>query len=347
MRIAECAPVADYEHVVRAHDRESGLMAIVAIHNTRRGPALGGCRMRAYSSDAEAMDDVLRLARGMTYKNALADLPFGGGKSVIIGDPATLKTPALLRAMGRFIHTLSGAYTVAEDVGTTPADMAALRLETPFVAGLEGAGGDPSPATAWGVYCGIRAAVEERLGRGDLKGLRIALQGLGNVGWSIARLLAHDGASLFVCDIDDRKVEAAQRAFGATPVSARRIYEIQSDVFVPCALGAIINDDTIPLLRTRIVAGSANNQLAEERHGLALKKSNILYAPDYAINAGGVINIYHEHKGDYRQRDAFEHIARIYDTLQAIFKRSRRLDIPPSLAADQLAEERFQRKAAA
>lgn len=347
MRIADYRPIADYERVVRAHDRETGLTAIIAIHNTRRGPALGGCRMYPYASDAEALADALRLARGMTYKNALADLPFGGGKSVIIGDPATLKSEALMRAMGRFVHSLDGCYTIAEDVGTNPSDMAVLRAETPFVAGLEGAGGDPSPATAWGVYCGIRAAAEERLGCADLRGVRVAIQGLGNVGWMLARLLANDGALLTVGDIDDARVEAARRAFGATPVPAYRIYDAVADIFAPCALGAVINDDTLPRLRASIVAGSANNQLAEERHGNALRQANILYAPDYAINAGGVINIYHEYRGDYRQKDAFEHIAGVYDTLKTIVRRARRLDIPTSLAADQLAEDRFRGQAAA
>ena len=342
MKIVESKHISDYERVVIASDRESGLEAIIAIHNTRRGPALGGCRMWPYDHEASALEDALRLAKGMTYKNALADLPFGGGKSVIIGNPARDKSPERLKAMGRLVQHLNGVYTIAEDVGTTPEDMSVIRTETPFVAGLpEGGSGDPSPATAWGVFCGIRAAVRERLRRDDLKGLTVAIQGLGHVGWSLARRLNDAGAHLIVCDIDDGRAREAQRAFGATPVPAYRIYESAADIFAPCALGAILNDETIPELKATIVAGSANNQLAENRHGADLMSRNILYAPDYAINAGGVINIYYEYCGTYDQQAAYKHIAGIGETLQSIFNRSRRLDIPTNAAANHIAEDRF------
>jgi leucine dehydrogenase len=342
MKIADSKPIGDYERIVRACDRESGLKAIVAIHNTRRGPALGGCRMWSYASEAEALEDALRLAHGMTYKNALADLPFGGGKSVIIADKKTHKSEALLRSMGKLVQSLNGTYTIAEDVGTTPKDMAVIREETPFVAGLpDGGSGDPSPATAWGVYQGIKAAMRERLGHDDLTGVRVAVQGLGNVGWNLAQRLSDAGAVLLVSDIHDSRMSEAQHTFGATPVPAYRIYDAPTDIFAPCALGAIINDDTLPRLKAKIVAGSANNQLAEDRHGIDLKSANILYAPDYAINAGGVINIYYEYCGTYDRDTAFKHIAGIGDTLSAIFKRARRLDIPTNAAANHIAEDRF------
>lgn len=342
MQILDGKPIGDYERIIRAHDRESGLKAIIVVHNTRRGPALGGCRMWPYQSEEEALNDALRLARGMTYKNALADLPFGGGKSVIIGDPKTQKSDALMRAMGQIVDSLNGAYTIAEDVGTAPADMDIIHSETPYVAGLsDGGSGDPSPATAWGVYCGLLAATKDRLNRIDVKGLSVAIQGLGNVGWHLARHLSDAGAILTVTDIDEARMTDAQRAFGATPVDPDHIYDTEVDVFAPCALGGVINDDTVCRLRAKIVAGSANNQLAEDRHGAVLKAANILYAPDYAINSGGVINIYYEYVGKYDHQIAFQHVARIGETLTMIFDRARRLDIPTNAAADHIAEERF------
>ena len=347
MKITRIADFPDYELVLRIADSASGLRAYVALHSTRRGPALGGCRMWNYLSDGRAIEDVLRLARGMTYKGALADLPFGGGKSVILGDPGKDKSPALLRAMGRAVEALGGRYVVAEDVGTSPADMAVMHEETSHVAGLDGAGGDPSPATAWGVFCGMRAAVRERLGKPDLEGLSVAIQGLGNVGRHLATLLVQDGAELVVADTDNARLAEARRQFGATVVPAYRIYDMPVDVFAPCALGAVLGDDTLPRLKAKVIAGSANNQLAEDRHGTALRDLKILYAPDYAINAGGVINIHHAQGGRYDQKAAFDHIARIYDTVLAICKRARRLDIPTSVAADQLAADRFRAKQAA
>jgi len=342
MQIVESGRIGDYERVVRAFDRESGLKAIVAIHNTRRGPALGGCRMWDYSDDADALEDALRLARGMTYKNALADLPFGGGKTVVMGDSIKDKKPALLKALGELVQSLEGAYTIAEDVGTTPEDMSVIHTVTPYVAGLsDGGSGDPSPATAWGVYCGIKSAVEERLETKDLRGLSVAIQGLGNVGWHLARRLHEAGAKLFVSDIRNQRMREAEERFRATPVPAYRIYDAPVDIFAPCALGAVINDETVPRLKAKIVAGSANNQLAEHRHGDELKARNILYAPDYAINAGGVINISYEYGGAYDREAAYRHIGGLGATLSAIFKRSRRLDISTNAAANHIAEDRF------
>ena len=348
MKITEFAPIADYERVLRADDPDTGLTAIIALHDTSRGPALGGCRIWPYADEEAALNDVLRLSRGMTYKNALAELPFGGGKSVIIGDSATVKSDTLLRAMGRFVQALDGRYIIAEDVGTCPADMSVMRQETPFVAGREdGGSGDPSPATAWGAFRGIQASVRERLGRDDLKGLKVALQGIGNVGWHLARHLSDSGAVLWVTDVEDKRLDRARRRLGATPVAINAIYDLDVDLFAPCALGAVINDDTIGRLKAKIVAGSANNQLAEDRHGSLLKEKGILYAPDYAINAGGVINIYYEYCGAYDRDAAYAHVGRIHDTLTTIYGRARGRNLPTHIAADRVAEDRFRVKEAA
>lgn len=330
-----------HEEVAFCSDAQSGLKAIIAIHNTNRGPALGGCRMWPYESDDAALTDALRLSRGMTYKSALADLNMGGGKSVIIGDAKSMKSEALFRAMGRFVESLGGRYTVAEDVGITVPDVQMMARETRFVAGTpERGAGDPSPSTAYGVYMGIRAAAAHRLNRTSLEGLTVAVQGLGSVGWNLCRYLHDDGAQLIVTDIDKAAVTRAVETFGATAVPSEEIYGVQAEVFAPCALGAIINDETLKVLKTSVVAGSSNNQLAEPRHGLELHNRGILYAPDYVINAGGVINISHEGP-DYDKARAFKHVAKIHDTLTEIFKRSAAAGVPTFEAADRLAEERF------
>ncbi len=337
-----------HEQVVFCADADSGLRAIIAIHNTNLGPGLGGCRMWPYADDAEALQDALRLARGMTYKSAITGLPYGGGKSVIIGDPKTQKTEALLRAMGRFIDTLGGRYQTAEDVGTTVTDMDILRQETEFAHGLSGASGDPSPATAYGVFMGLRAALYFKHERDDLRGLTVAVQGLGNVGKRLCRYLADAGARLIVADIREDAMQAAIRDFGATPVSPDAIHKIEADVFAPCALGAILNDATIPDLRAGIVAGSANNQLAEPRHGEALRERGVLYAPDYVINAGGLIDIHvGEDGGD--QEAVLKRTAEIYNTTLTILERAAREERATDTIADRMAEERFrgQRKARA
>lgn len=331
----------DHQQVVFCNIPSCGLKAIIAIHDTTRGPAVGGCRMWPYRSRAEALEDALRLSRGMTYKAAVAELPFGGGKSVIIGDPRTDKSERLFRALGVCIDKLAGRYVVAEDVGTSLADMEWVRKQTRHVAGIaEGGGGDPAPATAHGVYHGIRAAVRHRLGRDSLDGIAVAVQGLGHVGALLCRLLAADGARLTVADIDDRALRCAVEGFGAVAVAPEAIYDAEVDVLAPCALGAVINDDTVPRLAAAIVAGSANNQLARDRHGAALGARGILYAPDYVINAGGIINIAHEGPG-YRRAEAFAHVARIHDTLMTLFARADADGVPTNQAADRLAEERF------
>lgn len=334
-----------HEEVAFFHDAEAGLKAIIAIHNTNRGPAVGGCRMWPYASEAEALSDVLRLSRGMTYKSALAELPYGGGKSVILADPRRDKTPALLRAMGRCVNTLGGHYVIAEDVGISVADVEVMAEETPHVTGVRTRGsGNPAPATAYGVHLGIKAAVRYRLGRETLAGLSVAVQGLGQVGLELCRLLAADGAQLIVTDIHSELVDLAVRELGARAMAPEDIYQAEADVFAPCALGAILNDETIPRLSARVVAGSANNQLAEKRHGQALRSRGILYAPDYAINAGGVI--YVSHAGPvFDHARALAHVAGIHDTLLEIFARADRERIPTSRAADLLAEEHFRKPA--
>ncbi len=341
MRALDSVDFDDHEQVVFCNIPSSGLRAIIAIHNTARGPAVGGCRMWPYRSQDEALKDVVRLSRGMTYKAAIAELPFGGGKSVIIGNPRTDKTERLFRALGVCIDKLAGRYIVAEDVGTSPADMDWVRKQTRHVAGIaEGGSGDPSPTTAHGVYHGVRAAVQHRLGRDSLDGIAVAVQGLGHVGFQLCRLLAADGVRLVVTDIDAEAVRRAVDGFGATAVEPDAIHGIAVDVFAPCALGAVINDHTVPRIKARIVAGSANNQLAEDRHGAALRRHGILYAPDCVINAGGIINIAHEGP-DYCQADALAHVARIRDTLAEIFARADAEDIATNVAADRVAEERF------
>ena len=334
-----------HEKVLFGHDPDTGLKAIIALHNTSRGPALGGCRMWAYRSDEEAVTDVLRLSRGMTYKSALADLPFGGGKSVIIGDAKTMKSEALFRAMGRLVESLGGRYRVAEDVGVTVADVEAMARETDYVAGIPAGGaGDPSPATAWGVFCGLKASVRHRLGRDDLRGLTVAVQGLGAVGRHLCAHLHAAGAHLFVADLNEQAVRQAVEAWNAVAVAPDEIHTVAAEVFAPCALGAVLNDVSIPQLDCAVVAGSANNQLATLQDGAALKARGILYAPDYVINAGGIVNISHESQlsgAAYDKATAFAHVARIGDTLAEIYRLAERADLPTSEAADRLAEQRF------
>ncbi len=323
-------------------DPASGLKAIIAVHNLNLGPALGGCRMYPYADEAAALEDVLRLSRGMTYKSALAGLDFGGGKSVIIGDPATDKSPALFESLGRFVNTLGGSYIVAEDVGTGVADMEIVARTTRHVRGTRESGSaDPSPATAWGVFNGIKAAVKHRFGRDDLTGLRVAIQGLGHVGIVLAEHLRQAGAELLVSDVDDASVLAAVTRFGATAVPVDAITAAEADIFAPCALGAILDDASIAGMRARIIAGAANNQLAEDHHGEALRRAGILYAPDFVINAGGVINIAHEYPA-YDRKAAFDHIAGIYDTLVDLFRRAETEDIATNVMADRMAWERVE-----
>jgi leucine dehydrogenase len=334
----------DFEQVQFCRDRQTGLSTIIAIHDTSLGPAAGGCRMWPYTSESEALRDVLRLARGMSLKSAMAELPLGGGKSVILGDPRHQKSPELLRAFGRFVESLGGRYLVAEDVGITVRDVEVIAGETRYAAGLSrgaGSSGDPSPLTAQGVHAGIRAAVAHRLGREDLRGLRVAVQGVGAVGFALCRMLHAEGASLVVADVSCQAVARAVECFGARALAPDEIVAADVDVFAPCALGAVIDDTSLPRIRAVIVAGSANNQLAEARHGDALHARGILYAPDYVINAGGIVNVACELAGSYDPDEALELVARIGPRLSALFAEADAKGEPPSRVADRMARARL------
>jgi leucine dehydrogenase len=336
-----------HEQILFGHDAASGLSTIIALHDTRLGPAAGGCRMWPYASSYEALTDALRLSRGMTYKNALAGLDLGGGKSVIIADPNKDKTPALLRAFGHQVESLHGRYITAEDVGITSDDMEIVSQVSRHALGTKATGlGDPSPYTAIGVFVGLKAAVGYRRGDDDLNGLVVSVQGLGNVGYGVAKLLHHAGAKLIVSDINKAVVDHAVAEFGATAVDARIAHKVAADVFCPCALGAGLNAATIPQIRAGIVAGAANNQLATEADGMALREADILYAPDYAINAGGVISIAlgKPGEGDDKVR---QQVVAIGDTLTAIFRRADAEGRSTQSVADAMAEERLSRTARA
>lgn len=338
----------NHEHLSFYCDPETGLRAIIAVHNTSRGPALGGCRMFPYASDEEALRDALRLSRGMTYKSALAGLNLGGGKSVIIGDPREHKSDALLEAMGRFLNQLGGLYIAAEDSGTSVADLKVMGRHTAHVAGIaerpgfngKPSNGDPSPATAYGTFVGLQAAVQHKFGRSDLEGIKVAIQGIGNVGYRLARHLKEAGAQLWVSDIHQDQVERAVDELGATAASANEILSLPVDVVAPCALGAVLNDDSIKHLQAPIVAGAANNQLASPRHDNALWNRGILYAPDFAINAGGIIDVYYERQGP-DPHAVRRHVEAIGSTLDEIFARAVNEGLPTGVIANQMAEERF------
>ena len=338
-----------HEQLVVCHDRSSGYRGIIAIHDTTLGPALGGCRMFPYASDDDAVRDVLRLSRGMTLKSSLAGLKLGGGKAVIIGDPHTSKNTALLHAMGDFVDSLGGRYITAADSGTGDAEMQAFAQRTRHVIGatprttLDGtiASGDPSPSTALGVFVGLKAAVQHRLGRDDLTGLKVAIQGVGHVGLGLARHLKQAGAELWVCDIFDANVRRAVEELGAHAARPHDIYGLDVDVFAPCAMGGILNFETLQTLRAPVVAGAANNQLASPEIGVELQRRDHLYAPDYAINAGGIIDVYYQRiGGSAAQTDA--HVRGIGDTLREIFERAASSGEPTSIIADRLARERLQ-----
>jgi leucine dehydrogenase len=338
-----------HELVVFGHDAATGLRAIIAIHSTALGPAAGGCRMWPYASTAEAVADVLRLSRGMSYKNAMAELPLGGGKAVIIGDARKHKTAPLFEAFGRLVDSLGGRYITAEDVGTTTADMASVARVTRYVSGLGAApgeaGGDPGPKTALGVYLGIKAAVSFRLGRGDLRGVRIAIQGLGGVGHHLCGLLAAEGAELLVADVQPAAVRRASELYKAQPVAVEEVLALDVDVLAPCALGGVLDSQSIPRLRARIVAGAANNQLAEGVDGTALQAAGILYAPDYVINAGGIISVSREYHGGASEAQVIADIQRIPARLTEIFERARRENRTTNAVADQMARERLAERA--
>jgi leucine dehydrogenase len=340
MQLFETIASMGHEQLVLCQDAASGYRGIIAIHSTVLGPALGGTRFWNYGTDDEAIVDALRLARGMTYKNAVAGLNLGGGKSVIIGDNKTTSRELLFRAHGRFVESLGGRYITAEDVGTSTADMDFVHMETDYVTGLAGRSGDPSPVTAHGVFRAIQAAAKERWNSDDVSSRTVALQGCGHVGYYLAKELHEAGAKLVVTDIDPERVKRVTNEFGARAVATEEIYTVQADIFAPCALGAIINDKTIPQLKVEIVAGAANNQLLVERHGEELEEREILYAPDYVANAGGVINVYSELAG-WTSARSFRKADEIYDTVLRVFAIANEERIPTYLAADRLAEQRI------
>jgi len=342
MSVFQSPAFDNHEHVHFIRDAQSGLRAIIAIHSTALGPAAGGCRMYPYASDEAAIFDALRLSKGMSYKCALANLPMGGGKSVIIGDPATDKTEALFRAFGRAVDALGGSYHTGEDVGVGVQDMDWAAQESAYVHGTSSeASGDPSPATAIGVVAGIEAAVRHKLGRDDLAGLTVAIQGVGHVGHDLARRLHKLDVRLIVADVDQAAVQTCVDELGAQAVSVDQIVATKADVFAPCALGAVFDDESIPRLACEIVAGSANNQLSEDRHGTALKDRGILYAPDYVINGGGVIWIVDALQDGYHPDRANQRLHHIADVLEEIFQRADTEDCATNDIADTLARERI------
>jgi leucine dehydrogenase len=341
MQMFERMAEHSHEQVAFWYEPAAGYRGIIAIHNTTLGPSLGGTRFWNYNSEEEALVDVLRLARGMTYKAAVAGLNLGGGKAVIMGDPKTSRREMIFRAHGRFVESLGGRYYTAEDVGTTVEDMDYVKMETDYVTGVAGKSGDPSPVTAYGTYRGIKACANEKYGSDSLNGMTIAVQGAGHVGYHLCRLLAGEGAQVFVTDIDEERVRKAVKDCSARAVAPDDIYGVDAQVFAPCALGAIINDDTIAEFQFEIIAGAANNQLAQERHGDILHKRGILYAPDYVINAGGLINVYGE-LNDWTPEQAKRKAGEIYDTLMQIFELAKEHEIPTYQAADRVAERRIE-----
>ncbi|HZK10056.1 MAG TPA: Glu/Leu/Phe/Val dehydrogenase [Clostridia bacterium] len=341
MKIFDLLQEHDYEQLVFCQDKQTGLKAIICIHDTTLGPGLGGTRIWDYETEDEAIVDVIRLARGMTLKNSAANLNLGGGKAVILGDPEKIKSEALFRTFGRYIEGLSGRYITAEDMNSTTQDMAWVNDETDYVVGLEGKSGDPSPVTGFGVFRGIQAACNEVYGSDDLKGKVVAIQGAGAVGYTLCEHLHEAGAKIIVTDIRKESIDRIVNDFGASPVEPDEIYGVDCDIFAPCAMGAIINDFTVDKLKCKIVAGSANNQLAEDKHGKMLEDKGILYVPDFVINGGGVINVFEELKG-YNEKRALARASAIYDTCKTIFAIAKDEGITTHEAAERTAINRIE-----
>ena len=334
-----------HQNVVFCNDAETGLKAIIAIHDTTLGPALGGTRMWSYANEQDALHDVLRLSRSMTYKAAITGLNLGGGKAVIIGDSRTDKNEAMMRRYGKFIKNLNGSFITAEDVGTNPKDMEYIRMETEYVTGVPeslGGSGDPSPVTAKGVFMGIKACVKEQFGNDSLAGKSIAVQGIGHVGENLVQLLREENAKVYVSDIDEDRLQKVAKKYGAEAVANNSIFDLDMDIYAPCALGATVNTETIERLNCSIIAGAANNQLADESvHGKLLLDKGILYAPDYLINAGGLINCYSEIAG-YSKKRTMQLAENIYDATRTVLKKSKTENIPTSEAANKIAEKRIE-----
>jgi leucine dehydrogenase len=335
----------NHEQILFCNDNATGLRAIIAIHNTVLGPSLGGTRMWNYRNELEALNDVLRLSRGMTYKSSVAGLNLGGGKAVIIGDPRKIKNEALLRRFGKFVDSLGGKYITAEDVAMTSRDMETIHMETEYVSGLPenmGGSGDPSPVTAYGVYVSMKASAKEVWGSDSLAGKKVLVQGIGHVGEVLVDYLSKDGAKVYINDINEERLKLVAAAYKAEVVSADVMFDLDIDIYAPCALGATVNDSTLGRLKCKIICGAANNQLADEKiHGEAVAKQGILYAPDYVVNAGGIINVYYELEGYNRER-AMAHAEKIYATTYNIFQMAKADGIPTYMAANRLAEQRIE-----
>ncbi len=331
----------DHEQLLFCNDNSTGLKAIIAVHNTTLGPALGGTRMWKYENELEALNDVLRLSRGMTYKNAISGLNLGGGKAVIIGDSKTQKNEALFRRFGKFVQSLGGKYITAEDVGISPIDMTWVNMETDHVVGLPGKSGDPSPVTAYGVYMGMKAAAKAQYGSDSLTGKKIAVQGVGHVGEYLVAYLAKENADIYITDIHEESLKKVSKEYGATVVGLDEIYDIDMDIYAPCALGATVNSDSLERLKCSIIAGAANNQLKDENiHGEIVKSKGIVYVPDFMLNAGGVINCFAEVKGlsaEWAMKKAEE----IYNTTLGIVMRANNENSYTYKIANAMAEERI------
>lgn len=333
----------NHEQLLFCNDNDTGLKAIIAVHNTVLGPALGGTRMWNYKSELEALNDVLRLSRGMTYKAAISGLNLGGGKAVIIGDSKKHKNEALFRRFGKFVNSLGGKYITAEDVGISPRDMQWVNMETDHVTGLPGKAGDPSPVTAYGVYMGMKACAKEQFGTDSLEGKKVSVQGVGHVGEYLVEYVTKEGAEVFLTDINEKLLKSVAEKYPVKVVAPQEIYDLDVDIYAPCALGATVNDETLNRLKCTIIAGAANNQLADEiKHGEEVMKRGLIYAPDYMINAGGLINCYSELKETSREV-TMEKAADIYETTATILKRSKEENIPTYLVANKMAEERIQK----
>ena len=335
-----------FEQIVYCNDPRVGLKAIVSIHSTVLGAGTGGCRMWNYATEADALYDVLRLSKGMTYKASIAGLDWGGGKSVIWADAKTQKTPAMLERFGEFVERLGGHYITAKDVGIGAEDLRIIKRKTKHILGIDGepnSSGDPSPATAWGIYHGMLACAKFGLGSSSLKGLRVALQGLGSVSFYLLEHLKKEGAEVIGCDIDPAMIDRAVKQYGIEIVSPESIYDVKCDIFAPSALGATINPQTLPRIKAKIIAGAANNQLATSEDGYEIMRRGMIYAPDYAINAGGLINIYYETPTGYNKSKAFEHVARIQQIVGDILNRAQAEKLPTHIVADRIAEERVER----
>ncbi|WP_224996598.1 Glu/Leu/Phe/Val dehydrogenase [Cesiribacter sp. SM1] len=336
----------EHEQLVVCYDKATGLKAIVAIHNTTLGPALGGTRMWQYKNEQEAITDVLRLSRGMTFKNAISGLNLGGGKAVIIGDAQTQKTEAFMRRFGRFINGLGGRYVTAEDVNIRTSDIEYIAMETRYVSGLPeimGGGGDPSPVTAYSTYLGMKAAAKKAWGNDSLRGKRVLVQGVGQVGSHLVERLRHEDAQVFISDISEERLRQVANRFGAEVVMGDAIYDLDLDIYSPCALGATLNDDTVSRLKCQVIAGAANNQLKDEKkHGQMLVERGIIYAPDFLINSGGVINVAAEYEGNYQRERAYQKAEKVYDICLNILNEAEAKNIGPQEAAMQMALKRIQ-----